>query len=264
MPLLLKRSAGEEFGSSGQQPMTLSFPKHVPLNSLFYNKDGVRLTDRELEQRARGPPRQILAKNTRLASSSVEDPANTAEQDIADLFGSGARSTLDPDPGQESQHGGIKGSLARRLASPSFTPGPQFSPLMTWGQIDSTPVRLDVEAAGPFKVQETSSREKTLHNLVDAQSMSIKKRPSLPMGLSPHHPSMARLPHLSPAAHSLAAKITGSKTPLHGSRGGGVNDLRASYSNHPAAGGGASGRRGITPTPTPSAGVRQRSTPHPN
>ena len=256
-PLLLKSSSGEEFGTSGQLPMTLAF-KHVALNSLMYTPDGVKLTDRETEERSKGQPKKILAKNTRLASSTVEDPADT-DQDIAELFGA-AVAGCRVDCGQEGQHGGITGSLARRLASPSFTPGPQFSPIMTWGQIESTPLRLD--AAGPFKVQDQSKRDKVHRLLVDSQSKngSIKKQPSLPMGFSPHQGLglSSRQPHLSPAAHSLAAKLTGGKTPLLGGRDGGVNDLRASYSGQNTI-----KKSGITPTPTPSAG-RQSLTPHPS
>ncbi len=31
------------------------------------------------------------------------------------------------------------------LNTPAFTPGPEQSPLMTWGDIGSTPIRLDQE-----------------------------------------------------------------------------------------------------------------------
>ena len=32
-----------------------------------------------------------------------------------------------------------------RLATPSFTPGPGDSPLMTWGELEGTPLRLEQE-----------------------------------------------------------------------------------------------------------------------
>ena len=31
------------------------------------------------------------------------------------------------------------------MNTPAFTPGPEQSPLMTWGDIGSTPIRLDQE-----------------------------------------------------------------------------------------------------------------------
>ncbi len=39
---------------------------------------------------------------------------------------------------------GAPGGYAR-LATPSFTPGPGESPLMTWGALDGTPLRLEQE-----------------------------------------------------------------------------------------------------------------------
>ena len=255
-PLMIKSSAGEEYGSSGQNPMTLAFPKHVALNSLYYNKDGAKLSEREIEERAKGPPKQIVLKNTRLASSTVEDPV---DEEIAEMLtGSTSWAGHQVDEGQERQHGGVTGHLARRLATPSFTPGPGFSPLMTWGNIDSTPMRLDgaggsIEAGGPFKVQEVSHREKTLHQLVESKSKagSLKSKvASLPGGVarSPHLSlsKQSKQPLLSPAAHSLAAKIAGGKTPLIAGGSGGVyNDLRASYSGMDH-----SKIRGVTPTPS--------------
>jgi hypothetical protein len=62
---------------------------------------------------------------------------------------------------------GAPGGYAR-LATPSFTPGPGESPLMTWGDLDGTPLRLDQEdtpvdiggrGAGPhFHMPEARSR----------------------------------------------------------------------------------------------------------
>ena len=46
--------------------MTLDMAKHVPCNSLYYFKGGVALTDKELAERAIGPPKAVVARNTRL------------------------------------------------------------------------------------------------------------------------------------------------------------------------------------------------------
>ena len=44
---------------------------------------------------------------------------------------------------QMQQPGAIRGYGV--VNTPAFTPGPEQSPLMTWGDIGSTPVRLDQE-----------------------------------------------------------------------------------------------------------------------
>lgn len=56
----------DEFGSTGQSSMTLTMAKHVPHNALYYFKGGVALTDKELAERAIGPPKAVVARNTRL------------------------------------------------------------------------------------------------------------------------------------------------------------------------------------------------------
>ena len=44
---------------------------------------------------------------------------------------------------QAQQPGAIRGYGV--VNTPAFTPGPDASPLMTWGDIGSTPIRLDQE-----------------------------------------------------------------------------------------------------------------------
>ena len=45
--------------------------------------------------------------------------------------------------GVAQQAGAVRGYGV--VNTPSFTPGPEQSPLMTWGDLGSTPVRLDEE-----------------------------------------------------------------------------------------------------------------------
>lgn len=44
---------------------------------------------------------------------------------------------------QAQQPGAVRGYGV--VNTPAFTPGPDASPLMTWGDIGSTPIRLDQE-----------------------------------------------------------------------------------------------------------------------
>ena len=44
---------------------------------------------------------------------------------------------------QAQQPGAVRGYNV--VNTPAFTPGPDASPLMTWGDIGSTPIRLDQE-----------------------------------------------------------------------------------------------------------------------
>lgn len=69
------------------------------------------------------------------------------------------------------------------MATPRFVPGAGESPLVTWGDIEGTPLRLDEEeplavplekgSAGPaFRVPETSKREQL------ARDMAARKAPA--------------------------------------------------------------------------------------
>ena len=65
-----------------------------------------------------------------------------------------------------------RGEGYQEVATPSFTPGPDESPIMTWGEIGATPLRLNEDAqdlaqpgdAGPrFKMPERKSRDLVGH-----------------------------------------------------------------------------------------------------
>ena len=117
--------------------MTLSMPRHVPLNALYYFKGQVALTDAEVAERAIGPPKATVARNTRLPDSMHgPDPA------VAAAVAAAAAASFLASGGGAGAGGGAGGF--NRLQTPSFTPGREgFSPLMTWGEIGSTPLRLD-------------------------------------------------------------------------------------------------------------------------
>jgi len=97
-----------------------------------------------------GPPKAINMGGTRftpVAASGVETPSSTNDSPSISIIGSDA-------PGQDYSI----------LATPSFTPGIEESPFITWGAIQGTPLRLDLEddievdpagASGPqFEIRE--------------------------------------------------------------------------------------------------------------
>ncbi|KAF0992222.1 hypothetical protein HZS_5403 [Henneguya salminicola] len=111
------------------------------------------------------------------------------------------------------------------------------SPLMTWGEIGGTPLRMDTP--GPsFKIPDTPIREELLFKL-DADNINKRKQAMksstafnrLKAGKTPLTPSQ-RLKYLSPAAQRLASR-TGISTP---------SPLRSSLTPRMSP--------GVTPTPT--------------
>ena len=120
------------FGTTGQPLSTLISWPHTNKSALYYDssqRDVVPWTEDELADMVQGPPKQIKHSATRFPSDfdSSQDQASGSDQ-----LGSDAQ-----------QPGVVRGYGV--LNTPAFTPGPDQSPLMTWGDIGSTPVRLDEE-----------------------------------------------------------------------------------------------------------------------
>ena len=116
-----------------------------------------------------GPPKAINRTGTRFTPAAVPGAATPSSTDdspsMASLGGSEA-------PGQDYSI----------LATPSFTPGVQESPFITWGDLQGTPLRLDPEddvevdpaaAPGPqFSIPEV----RRLSCLAQVNAMSGKGR----------------------------------------------------------------------------------------
>lgn len=148
--------------------------------------------------------------------------------------------------------------LHRLIRTPVIESGAGATPLMTWGDIASTPLRLnpaddadDVDILpedpdaldGPrFHVAAPSKREELARKLADKSSASLKRKRALSVQrvqaqLTPGRGG-AGVP-LSEAARALAARVRGRQTPL----GGGDTFLRAQYGG--GGGGGATPLRGL-------------------
>lgn len=120
------------FGTTGQTSSTLISWPHTNKSALYYDssqRDVVPWTEAELNDMVQGPPKQIKHSATRFPADhdSSQDRANGSEQH----------------GGSVQQPGMVRGYGV--LNTPAFTPGVENSPLMTWGDIGSTPVRLDEE-----------------------------------------------------------------------------------------------------------------------
>lgn len=105
------------------------------------------------------------------------------------------------------------------MGTPSPAPGVDASPLMTWGEIDSTPFRLDgseTPGSGPsFKIPEMSKKDRILHELAGkvgkekkAKKAEALKQAAKTFARTPRS-SMStteRLQSMSPAAQRIASE----------------------------------------------------------
>lgn len=228
-------------GKESAGPITWAYKNK---NSLMYVPDGVEFTAKEkllYEKR-----QKIMHDNTRFASPPFDEQANKAA--IAEAASVQAKmkegkvgidgKEILPDESPVVNGYGFVGT-------PSPAPGVTDTPIMTWGEIEGTPFRLDGSdtplpqnpSGQQFKIPEIPAREKIALSLADkvARKHRTKKQitskgspnilsPSLKFG-SPLTP-LERLYSMSPAAQKLACAKLG----IHRDTD---KALRASYSPSP-------------------------------
>ncbi|KAH8304698.1 hypothetical protein KR044_000696 [Drosophila immigrans] len=176
---------------------------YTNMNSIMYVPDGVELTEQERVQLAERK-QSIQHKATRLPATHQPTEATnnaTAEEEIG--------STATPR---------IRGFDL--LRSPSPRPGEAFSPIMTWGEIDGTPFRLDggdtplrSTTGGPsFRINENSRRENIAIALAEKVSEKMRNQKQQALNTARRNigspfvrSNMERLASMSPAARRLAS-----------------------------------------------------------
>jgi protein DGCR14 len=160
-PLLLEAGghSTDEYGTSGQAPSTVLSTKHVPKSALYYDssqRQPLALTAAEQAPILQGPPKSInLAATRSICAGPLQEPL--AAPPAAAAGGStamDATGSIEAVAGQSS----AEQRQAERVAAaavapgtrgygymktPQIVPGVDASPLMTWGDIASTPLRLD-------------------------------------------------------------------------------------------------------------------------
>ena len=154
-------AAANRLGTAdGAGSTALTFPRERVKNDMFFRGDGAcaALTAGERAAAARGPPKATVARNTRF---------ETADEGFRFHEGSVAMSS-EPTPAPSRRANGGYGYGP--VATPSPAPGVDDSPFMTWGDIESTPTRLDAEIpanAGErrFRVKPPERRERALRRL---------------------------------------------------------------------------------------------------
>lgn len=195
-------------------------------NYIMYIPDGVDFTQAEKIEMAKRK-QEITHNNTRLNVNPFNDTQN--KETIHELAKNQSRGnaekigldgkTMEPDSPQIRGFGFVK--------SPSPSPSLiDSSPLMTWGEIEGTPFRLDgsdtplrsSSIGGPsFHIAETSKRETLALQLADSVNEKHRSKKSKAMEAakksmcaSPHvRNSLERLASMSPAARRLSSQRLG-------------------------------------------------------
>ncbi|XP_053266682.1 splicing factor ESS-2 homolog [Pleuronectes platessa] len=220
-------------------------------NALMYYPEGVKDDDALFKK-----PREVIHKNTRFVVDPFSKALNKSQiQQAAALNAQFKQGKVGPDGKELIPHDSpnVNGYGFERTPSPA--PGVCDSPLMTWGEIESTPFRLDGSDSpyvernhGPsFKIPEPGRRERLgikMANEAAAKNRAKKKEAfrkvtenlaSLtPKGLSPAlTPALQRLVNLTSSKNTDKA-------------------LRASYTPSPSHRAPVSPFGGLTPSGTPT------------
>ena len=228
------------YGTSGQPVSTLDGGKYTAENLLMYNpvdRGEVPLTEEEREERLKALTKEISKTNTRFHGKSVADSKPTKEEEaVAILYApvpgttpAGAawpfadreaeklrkydledlRKTPNPFFVESSKKADNGYSFVK---TPSPAPGVDESPFMTWGEIEGTPLRLDLEESsagtgggseGPhFRIPLPPSRDVKAHSLSREAVKKLRERSK--MFQKPPLPSPARGGSASPSVRTLS------------------------------------------------------------
>lgn len=216
----------EEQFESTERPNKIDTWTYKNKNYIMYIPDGVDFTQAEKIEMAKRK-QEITHYNTRLVSNPFNDSQNKETiGELAKIQSKGNAEkigldgkTMEPDSPQIRGYSFMK--------SPSPCPSlVDSSPLMTWGEIEGTPFRLDgsdtplrsSSLGGPsFRIAETSKREALALQLADnvSEKHRAKKSKAIEaakrnMCASPHiRNSLDRLASMSPAARRLSSSRLG-------------------------------------------------------
>uniref|UniRef100_A0A8C7X3R7 Ess-2 splicing factor homolog n=1 Tax=Oryzias sinensis TaxID=183150 RepID=A0A8C7X3R7_9TELE len=202
-------------------------------NALMYYPEGVKDDDSVFKK-----PREVVHKNTRFSGDPFSNALNKSQiQQAAALNAQFKQGKVGPD-GKElipQESPTVNGYSYER--TPLVAPGVSESPLMTWGEIESTPFRLDGSDTpyiernhGPsFKIPEPGRRERL--GLKMANEAAAKNRAKKQEALRKVTENLASLtpkglsPALSPALQRLVNRTSSKYTD---------KALRASYTPSPS------------------------------
>lgn len=241
--MLKLKAPSETLAIEGPSDSNVNTWTYTPKNMLMYVPEGMEYSPSEKIEEVK-KAREIKHSNTRFSGNpfAVSTHKSNMAQAVAQQA-SKQQGKIGPDGKELVTAEGATVNGYGFVATPSPAPGVNESPLMTWGEIESTPFRLDGSSTpsaspGPqFKMPKVPRRDILGMSLVEQASKQhrAKKEAALKrvtQSLSSPSPkrfgsarSMERLQSLSPAAQRLVNKSV--------SRVGTDKSLRASYTPSP-------------------------------
>lgn len=213
------------------RPLHLDNWKYKAWNTVLFNPEGAALTPAEQAEAAKRQQTEINKKGTRFPDSGKLKPSDEAVTRAAFSHAFANAGKVDFLGNEVTPANSFK-----LLETPNPNPDDMDSPLMTWGEIDGTPFRLDApdvtehsfpDAAPIFKIPEMPYREKIAQSMNDSiaakyrdkRKVAMKAAEGAHFSRTPGFGSKRvsdKIAQLSPAAQKLATKKLGLKMiPAH-------------------------------------------------
>lgn len=210
----------ERFKPDDNRPNEIDNYSFKAKNSVLFQPDGVAPTLREFMESVKNDGRKIINKaGTRIDTSKLRwnekpTPTNQFSSKKFDITGEQVDTSVS-----------IQGRF-KPIETPDPSIGPDDTPLITWGQIDGTPFRLDGSDMTPlsdhapvFKLPEMTKREVIAHEMADKLKMQNKQKKLFSKRMTdklrdPHTrlSTASRMAMMSPAAYKFAGTKLGIKT----------------------------------------------------
>ncbi|GMR42341.1 hypothetical protein PMAYCL1PPCAC_12536, partial [Pristionchus mayeri] len=208
------------------KPKALDNWSYTAHSHVLFHPEDAPLTEMEKEAQKKRNQREINKTATRFPFNNKMAPS---ESSMARAAFSQAVQLAGKVDALGNELGVVKGKTLGIVATPAINPGVDDTPLMTWGEIDNTPFRLDAAdievapaAAPAFKIPAIPAREALAQTISETMGKRFHdKRKHAIRTLEKGHSTGRRTPFspstLSPAAEKLKAKlgIKRGRTPLH-------------------------------------------------
>uniref|UniRef100_A0A1I7TBB0 Nuclear protein DGCR14 n=1 Tax=Caenorhabditis tropicalis TaxID=1561998 RepID=A0A1I7TBB0_9PELO len=262
------------------RPLNVDNWKYKAWNTVLFNPEGAALTVAEQADAAKKQKTEINRRGTRFPESGKLKPSEEAvtRAAVSHAFANAGKVDF---LGNEI----TPANSFNLLETPNPNPNDMDSPLMTWGEIDGTPFRLDApdvtehslpDAAPIFKIPEIPYREKIAQSMNDSIAAKYRDKRKVAMRAAegahrtPGFGSKRisdKLSQLSPAAQRLATKKLGLKMLPHQHKSPFASPKietswsRSSDSKRSSTPGSAWSRGSATPGSSWSQGARTPGTP---
>ncbi|XP_066990143.1 splicing factor ESS-2 homolog [Macrobrachium rosenbergii] len=220
LPTVEQREEASRLAITGTSLQNDSRPKQVEnwkfktFNSVMFVPDGVPISRTKSIEAAKQKKREVNLSNTRYENNPFTETLSQAAMMEASAVQASKREGKVGVDGKELGKDTPKFNGYSFVTAPSPVPGVDASPLMTWGEVDGTPIQLDGNQTpllkrhtpGPsYRIPKVPNRDRLGHMLAEQVSLRHRNKKSKAvsaarssLGTPSNKPASTRRPRGSP------------------------------------------------------------------